>query len=70
MAAMNMDGFLKEFNRQCELTIERRQAFDAMEDGILRDYICDLLANNNRLRAELTMAKNALGDSSFNQVHI
>ena len=70
MAFTMSDKFLSALNDQVCLNMERRMMLDAMEEGVIKDWITILLAENKRLDDDLCKAMRKLGNNGFNPVHL
>ena len=70
MACSISEDSLREFERRFSLHYKRDQSFQSMKDGLIKDWIVELSAENIELSLRLAEAHKQLGSSAFNPVHI
>ena len=66
MATDFSGDFVNEFNKRFNLEYERRGMLNNMDDGMIKDWIIELLADNENLNKHAAELSKRLNVSAFN----
>ena len=69
MAAYMNKEFIEGYNRRVKQEVSRSMLLSQMEDGEVKDWITELLAENEGLREDRSILCRKLGGNAFNPVH-